>query len=267
MPRSLSYRYAGSSAVESKSAAPPKSTAKKASRAKPKKRTASKSAGSAGKDASRSRGRTRTSSVPTEDGAAKLVREETRHDGFTHVSYSAPPARGRARHDSSAATTATAAGSSARGGGYLGYLPPLVLVALVFGPKPQWLADSLANLTHVARSSGPWGVALYVAIHCVLVTLCFPGTMTMEWGAGALFGTLGGFAAVSAAKTGAAAISFALGRGLLSEWARSKVGEDGYLSRAIGKVDKNPFKVTHDGTEGFQLSIFFFFFFFFFPLK
>ena len=94
---------------------------------------------------------------------------------------------------------------------YAAFAIGLVLSVVLLG---RHLGHQLHTLESWIGTLGPWGVVAFVVLFAVTTSLFVPDTLLCV-GAGALFGLPLGTAAVAAASLLAAAMQFALGRGLL----------------------------------------------------
>lgn len=117
------------------------------------------------------------------------------------------------------------------------------LGALLAAARVLPLADWTIQLVEVIRSSGAWGVALFIAIYAVSTVALLPGSiLTMV--AGFVYGPIYGlFVVVPAALLGATS-AFLLGRTVLRDWVRRKM-DASPRTRALDKaIDREAFKLV-----------------------
>eukprot|EP00897_Mesotaenium_endlicherianum_P005508 jgi/Mesen1/4986/ME000248S04279 len=69
---------------------------------------------------------------------------------------------------------------------------------------------------------GPWAVPVFVLVHSLAISVCFPYAIGFEAAAGVLFGLSQGVACVLAAKLLAASITFCVGRAVFRSWPRAR---------------------------------------------
>jgi uncharacterized membrane protein YdjX (TVP38/TMEM64 family) len=119
----------------------------------------------------------------------------------------------------------------------------MLLVALLLLARAVPLDRLLPWLDVQVRALGLWGPALFVAVLLVAAVVLLPIT-PIVWAAGALFGPLGGMAVASTATTGAAAVSFLLGRCLGQASAAQGAGRYRRLAALYHAVGESGWKVV-----------------------
>jgi len=108
-----------------------------------------------------------------------------------------------------------------------------LLVASQFFPVGEYLKGLLDWI----RDLGPVGYLVFIAVYIVAAVLFIPGSV-LTLGAGAVFGLVGGFVAVSIGSTLGAAASFLVGRFLARDAIAKKIaGNERFaaIDRAVGR--------------------------------
>jgi uncharacterized membrane protein YdjX (TVP38/TMEM64 family) len=116
--------------------------------------------------------------------------------------------------------------------GFLFLLTALVCSVLFFAPLQEWLTGVL----HWIEDLGLGGLVLLVVVYIVGTVLFFPGSI-ITLGAGAIFGFVRGYLAVTVGSVLGACAAFWIGRTLAREWVARRVS--GYprfraIDRAVG---------------------------------
>lgn len=101
----------------------------------------------------------------------------------------------------------------------LGLTGAILVAAVVIYAPVEDLAR--AALNHI-QALGFWGYGVFVLVYALFTVLFVPGFI-LTVGAGAVFGLLPGFLAVSVASTLGAALAFLLGRFVARGWVAGKV--------------------------------------------
>ena len=119
----------------------------------------------------------------------------------------------------------------------------LVLVALLVAsatlPVKEWLAAFLAW----TESLGPAGPAALVGMYVLACVLLLPGSV-LTLGAGAAFGFLPGFVAVSIGSTLGACAAFLVGRYFARDWVAAKVAGNPKLAAVDAAVGREGRKIV-----------------------
>lgn len=115
------------------------------------------------------------------------------------------------------------------------------LGALLAAARVLPLADWTIQLVEVIRSSGAWGVALFIATYAVSTVALVPGSiLTMM--AGFVDGPVYGLIVVVPAALLGATSAFLLGRTVLRDWVRRKM-DASPRTRALDKaIDRAAFE-------------------------
>ncbi|MEX2271921.1 MAG: TVP38/TMEM64 family protein [Vicinamibacterales bacterium] len=121
----------------------------------------------------------------------------------------------------------------------------LVLAAAAIAAAAYFLplADWTATLAERARSTGPAGVALFVAAYVIATVAFLPGSL-LTLAAGFAYGPIWGVAIASPASVAGAACAFLLGRTLLRGWAEARVGESARVRAIDAAVEREGFKMV-----------------------
>src|SRR5262249_44950221 len=124
-------------------------------------------------------------------------------------------------------TTALARGTA------LALLVVLFVLGIIFFPD---LRETLTDGLQWIKGLGAWGLVVLAAVYVLAAVLLFPGSV-LTLGAGAIFGVIRGFIAVSVGSVLGAAAAFFVGRKLARGWVEQKVaGNPRFqaLDRAVG---------------------------------
>lgn len=118
-----------------------------------------------------------------------------------------------------------------------------VLAAVVIGARVLPLAQWTIQLADLVRSSGAWGVVLFIVIYAVSTVALLPGSiLTML--AGFVYGPIYGLVVVVPAALLGATSAFLLGRTVLRDWVRKKMDRSP-RTRALDKaIDREAFKLV-----------------------
>lgn len=136
-----------------------------------------------------------------------------------------------------------------------------LLVALVVGGvvASLVLGDDLETVRSAVRDAGPWGGLVFVVAHVVICLVPVPRTL-LSLLAGALFGVAGGIALSLVASWAAAAVTFAIARGVGREAVASLAGprvarverlldEQGLVAVVVARLTPvAPFVLTNYGS-------------------
>ena len=111
------------------------------------------------------------------------------------------------------------------------------ILALLLASRFFPVGEYLKGLLDWIRGLGPAGYLVFVAVYILAAVLFLPGSV-LALGAGAIFGLVGGFVAVSLGSTLGAAASFVVGRFLARDAIAKKVeGNERFaaIDRAVGR--------------------------------
>jgi uncharacterized membrane protein YdjX (TVP38/TMEM64 family) len=90
---------------------------------------------------------------------------------------------------------------------------------------------------------GAWGLVLFVVLYVVATVLLLPGVV-LTLGAGAVFGVVVGFLAVSAGATLGAVAAFLVGRHLARDWVAARVAASPRLAAIDAAVAREGWKIV-----------------------
>jgi uncharacterized membrane protein YdjX (TVP38/TMEM64 family) len=92
---------------------------------------------------------------------------------------------------------------------------PVAVLALVFVyygfTDRTWLIGSVSRFLIYIESLGYLAPLIFLIIHCLAITVCFPLTILLEWGCGFLFGIVGGSCLILLSKSAGAFFCFFIG--------------------------------------------------------
>jgi uncharacterized membrane protein YdjX (TVP38/TMEM64 family) len=113
----------------------------------------------------------------------------------------------------------------------------VAIIALVLLSRVLPVGEYLKSFLDAIRELGPTGYALFIIVYIAATVFFLPGSI-LTLGAGATFGLVGGFVAVSIGSTLGASASFLVGRFIARDSIAKKVkGNDRFaaIDRAVGK--------------------------------
>lgn len=109
----------------------------------------------------------------------------------------------------------------------------LVAVTVRYVPVTEWIIGLAGRL----RGMGAGGVALFIGVYVVAEIAFVPGSL-LTLAAGFAYGPIGGLLVASPASVLAATAAFFIGRTVLRDWVRRRIGRSANaraLDRAVGK--------------------------------
>jgi uncharacterized membrane protein YdjX (TVP38/TMEM64 family) len=122
----------------------------------------------------------------------------------------------------------------------LAVLAAAFILALVFLPQ---LKDYLTDFLEWVQGLGDWGLVALVALYIVATVLFFPGSV-LTLGAGAVFGLVRGFIAVSIGSILGASAAFLVGRTVARGWVEQKVAGNPRFQAIDRAVGTQGFKIV-----------------------
>jgi uncharacterized membrane protein YdjX (TVP38/TMEM64 family) len=118
-------------------------------------------------------------------------------------------------------------------------LAAAICSVVFFAELRQWLADVLEEI----ETLGFWGPVWLVLIYIVGTVLCFPGSV-LTLGAGAIFGFVRGYVAVTIGSVLGAYAAFFVGRTVARGWVDSKLAGNPRLRAIDQAVGTQAFKIV-----------------------
>lgn len=134
--------------------------------------------------------------------------------------------------------------ASSRPGKVLKVLAIVVVVALLLGAARYFDVQTLfRQALQWISDLGPSGLILFVALYIAACVLLLPGAI-LTLGAGAVFGLVKGFIAVSVGATLGATCAFLVGRYLARDWVAAKIAGSGKFRAVDEAVAREGWKIV-----------------------
>ncbi len=141
-------------------------------------------------------------------------------------------------------TTAGSTPSAARGGFALkAALAAAAAAGLFLAARAFDLQELMRQALAWISGLGPAGILFFIALYVAACVLLLPGSI-LTLGAGAVFGLVQGFAAVSAGATLGAACAFLAGRYLARGWVAKRIGGNRKFSAVDEAVGREGWKIV-----------------------